>query len=103
MTTPRTEGAIADALTLPDVPIAVPSTIAYTPVLPLSQTYPAGLTAREVEVLRLLAQRFTYPQIAEKLVISRRTVNAHVTSIYSKLGVTAREAAIRFALEHHLI
>ena len=97
------EEAIAYALTLPDMPISAASTLAPTPVLPLPQTYPSGLTVREVEVLRLLAQRLTYPEIAEKLVISRRTVNAHVTSIYSKLGVTAREAAIRFALEHHLI
>lgn len=95
--------AITYALTLLDAPSTVPSTVASTPVLPLTQTYPAGLTAREVEVLRLLAQRLTYPQIAEKLVISRRTVNAHVTSIYSKLGVTAREAAIQFAVEHRLV
>jgi predicted ATPase/DNA-binding CsgD family transcriptional regulator len=66
-------------------------------------TYPFDLSAREVEVLRLLAQRLTYLQIAEKLVISQRTVNAHVTSIYSKLGVNRREAAIRFAVEHHLV
>lgn len=65
-------------------------------------TYPADLTQREVEVLRLLAQRLTYAEIADKLIISRRTVNAHVTSIYSKLGVTSREAATRFAGEHHL-
>jgi len=97
------EEAIAYALTLPDVPISIPSTVASTPMLPLTQTYPAGLTAREVEVLRLLAQRFTYPEIAEKLIISRRTVNAHVTSIYSKLGVTTREGAIRFTAEHHLV
>jgi len=95
--------AIADALTLLETPITVPSTVASAPRLPISQTYPAGLTAREVEVLRLLAQRLTYPEIATKLVISRRTVNAHVTSIYSKLGVTAREAAIRFAVEYRLV
>jgi DNA-binding CsgD family transcriptional regulator len=54
-------------------------------------------------VLRLLVQRLTYAEIADKLIISRRTVNAHVTSIYGKLGVMAREAAIRFAVEHHLV
>lgn len=64
---------------------------------------PVDLTAREVEVLRLLAQRLTYVQIAEQLVISQRTVNAHVNSIYSKLGVSRREAAIRFAAEHRLV
>ena len=83
--------------------------IADAPVRPLTLlpsppvTYPADLTTREVEVLRLLVQRFTYPMIAEKLVISRRTVNAHVTSIYSKLGINEREAAIRFAIKHHLV
>ena len=69
----------------------------------LVTTYPAGLTAREVEVLRLLAQGLTYAQIAEQMVISRRTVNGHVTSIYSKLGVTSRALATRYAIDHHLI
>jgi len=65
-------------------------------------TYPAGLTAREVEVLRLLAGGLTDVQIADKLVLSPRTVHAHVSSIYSKLGVTSRSAATRYAIEHHL-
>jgi DNA-binding NarL/FixJ family response regulator len=65
--------------------------------------HPAGLTAREVEVLRLLAQRLTYPQIAERLIISHRTVNAHVISIYSKLDVHSRSAATRFAIDHGLV
>jgi len=65
--------------------------------------YPAGLTSREVEVLRLLVQGLTYAEIADKLVISRRTVNAHVSTIYSKLDVTSRMAAIRFAEAHHLL
>jgi len=65
-------------------------------------TYPAGLTAREVEVLRLLAGGLTDLQIAEKLVLSPRTVHAHISSIYSKLGLTSRSAATRYAIEHHL-
>jgi predicted ATPase/DNA-binding CsgD family transcriptional regulator len=65
-------------------------------------TYPAGLTAREVEVLRLLAAGLTDLQIAEKLILSPRTVHTHISSIYSKLGVTSRSAATRFALEHRL-
>ncbi len=65
-------------------------------------TYPAGLTAREVEVLRLLAGGLTDLQIAEKLVLSPRTVHAHISSIYSKLGITSRSAATRYAIEHHL-
>ncbi len=65
-------------------------------------TYAAGLTAREVEVLRLLAGGLTDLQIAEKLVLSPRTVHAHISSIYSKLGLTSRSAATRYAIEHHL-
>jgi predicted ATPase/DNA-binding CsgD family transcriptional regulator len=67
-----------------------------------SPTYPAGLTAREVEVLRLLAGGLTDVQVAEKLVLSPRTVHAHVSSIYSKLGVTSRSRATRYAIEHGL-
>lgn len=62
-----------------------------------------GLTGREVEVLRLLAQRLTYAEIAETLIISRRTVNAHVTAIYSKLNVTTRKAAVALATAHDLL
>ncbi|HZO71126.1 MAG TPA: LuxR C-terminal-related transcriptional regulator [Ktedonobacteraceae bacterium] len=63
----------------------------------------AGLTARELEVLRLLVQGRTDAQIAEELVISPRTVNRHTTSIYSKLGVSSRAAAVRTAFERHLL
>ena len=61
------------------------------------------LTEREVEVLRLVAQGLTDAQVADALVISSRTVNAHLRSIYSKLGITSRHAATLFALEHHLL
>ncbi len=67
-----------------------------------SPTYPDGLTAREVEVLRLLAGGLTDLQIAEKLILSPRTVHTHISSIYSKLSVTSRSAATRYAIEHHL-
>ncbi len=60
------------------------------------------LTAREVDVLRLLVQGLTDAQIAEQLVISPRTVNAHLTSIYRKLGATSRTTAARYALEQQL-
>jgi predicted ATPase/DNA-binding CsgD family transcriptional regulator len=63
----------------------------------------AGLTPREMDVLRLLAQGLTSAQIAERLVIGLVTVNSHVRSIYSKLGVTSRAAATRYVLEHHLL
>ena len=65
-------------------------------------TYPAGLTTREMEVLRLVAGGLTDVQVAEKLILSPRTVHAHISSIYSKLGVTSRSAATRYAMEHHL-
>jgi predicted ATPase/DNA-binding CsgD family transcriptional regulator len=75
-----------------------------TPIAPTRHPYsPAGLTAREMEVLRLLAQGLTSAQIAEQLVIGLVTVNSHVRSIYSKLEVTSRAAATRYALEHHLL
>jgi non-specific serine/threonine protein kinase len=64
---------------------------------------PAGLTPREVEVLSLVAQGMTDAQVAEELVISPRTVNAHLTSIYSKLYVNSRVAATLVAQEHGLV
>ena len=64
--------------------------------------YPAGLTAREVEVLRLVAQGLTDAEVADHLFIARRTVNTHLTAIYTKLNVNSRAAATRFAVEHGL-
>jgi len=68
-----------------------------------SSTYPGELTQREIEVLRLVAVGLTDAQVAEKLVVSPRTVNAHVRSILSKLNVTSRNAATRYAIENKLI
>jgi len=65
-------------------------------------SYPAGLTERELEVLRLVAQGLTNAQIAEQLIVSPHTVHAHVRSIHSKLGVTSRSAVTRYAFGHHL-
>lgn len=62
-----------------------------------------GLTERERDVLRLLTQGLTNPQIAERLVVSPYTVNAHLRTIYNKLDVPSRAAATRYALEHHLV
>ena len=66
------------------------------------QHYPGDLTHREVEVLRLLAEGLPDNQLAARLSLSTRTVHAHVRSIYSKLGVTNRSGATRFAIEHNL-
>ncbi len=74
-----------------------------TPLATAKMIYPDGLTAREVEVLRLVAQGLTDAQIAEQLVISPRTVNNHLTSIYSKIQVSSRAAATRYAMEHQFI
>jgi predicted ATPase/DNA-binding CsgD family transcriptional regulator len=68
-----------------------------------TSAYSDELTSREQEVLNLLAQGLTSASIAQRLVISLVTVNSHIRSIYSKLGVSSRSAATRFALEHHLV
>ena len=68
-----------------------------------SPAYPNELTEREVEVLRLVARGLSDAQVAETLVISPRTVNAHLRSIYSKLGITSRHAATLFAIKQRLI
>lgn len=60
------------------------------------------LTKREIEILRHVAQGLSDAQIAERLVLSPRTVNAHLTSIYRKLEVNSRAAATRFAIENGL-
>lgn len=62
----------------------------------------AGLTRREAEVLRLVARGMNNARVGEKLFISPRTVDTHLTSIYHKLGVSSRSAATRYAIEHDL-
>jgi HD-GYP domain-containing protein (c-di-GMP phosphodiesterase class II) len=64
---------------------------------------PAGLTSREVEVLRLLARGLSNKQIAEHLVISRKTASHHVEHIYAKTGTTNRALASLFAANHGLV
>lgn len=65
-------------------------------------SHPAGLTPREVEVLRLVAEGLTDADVAERLFLSPRTVSTHLTSVYNKLGVNSRVGATRFAVEHGL-
>jgi HD-GYP domain-containing protein (c-di-GMP phosphodiesterase class II) len=67
------------------------------------QTRAAGLTAREVEVLRLLARGLSNKEIAERLVISRKTASHHVEHIYTKTGTSNRALASLFAANHGLI
>jgi len=68
-----------------------------------ARSYPAGLTPREVDVLRLVAAGLPDARIAEQLVLSPRTVNTHLRSIYAKIDVSSRSAATRFAFEHKLV
>ena len=64
---------------------------------------PAGLTEREVEVLRLIARGHANKQVAAVLGISRKTVGHHIEHIYAKAGVTTRAGATLFAMEHGLL
>ena len=61
------------------------------------------LTPRQVEVLQLVARGMTNQEIAETLFLSRRTVHAHLRSIFHKLGVGHRSAATRYAVQHGLL
>jgi HD-GYP domain-containing protein (c-di-GMP phosphodiesterase class II) len=65
--------------------------------------YPARLTAREVEVLQLLARGQANKQIAARLSVTPKTVSNHVEHIYSKIGVTSRAAATLYATQHGLM
>ena len=64
---------------------------------------PHGLTARELEVLRLVAAGETNKAIAAELVLSERTVDRHVSNILTKLGASSRAAATAYAYQHQLI
>ena len=68
----------------------------------LVRALPNGLTAREVEVLRLVAQGQSNPQIAAALFLSQKTVQRHLSNIFGKIGVTSRTAAGAYAFEHDL-
>ena len=72
------------------------------PAPPPRDALPFGLTVREEEVLRLVAQGLTNAQVADRLFVTSRTVGAHLTAIYTKLGVDNRAAATRRALDHGL-
>jgi NarL family two-component system response regulator LiaR len=61
------------------------------------------LTPREREVLALMVEGLTNPQIAERLVVSRSTAKAHVSNVLSKLGVSNRAEAIALAIQHKIL
>lgn len=84
---------------------ALPQRLASTNLSPSPQTVGVtfDLTRREHEVLTLLCERLTNPEIAERLYISPRTAGTHVANLLAKLGVTNRREAAAFAVRHHLI
>jgi HD-GYP domain-containing protein (c-di-GMP phosphodiesterase class II) len=71
--------------------------------VPRRRDGPAGLTRREVEVLKLLARGLSNKEIAERLVISPKTVGNHVEHIYSKIDASTRTRASLFAMQHGLL
>jgi DNA-binding CsgD family transcriptional regulator len=64
---------------------------------------PAGLSRRELEVLRLVASGRTSHEIAAELFISTRTAEHHIANIYTKVGVSNRAAATRWAVTHRVV
>ena len=70
---------------------------------PARRGWPGGLTAREVEVLALLARGHSNKEIARRLVLAPKTVSNHVEHIYAKLGVSSRATATLFATQHSLM
>ena len=66
------------------------------------QRRPDGLSAREVEVLRLVATGSTNRVVAETLSLSEKTVARHLSNIFAKIGVTTRAAAAAYACRHGL-
>jgi DNA-binding CsgD family transcriptional regulator len=70
---------------------------------PRADALPGGLTARETEVLRLVATGATNRGIAGELFLSEKTVARHVANIFLKLGVTSRSAATAYAYEHRIV
>lgn len=70
---------------------------------PARRTWPGGLTAREVEVLGLLARGHSNREIGQRLVVTPKTAANHVEHIYAKLGVSSRAAATLYATQHGLM
>lgn len=91
---------LVEEITRPEALLpAINNIAALTP----GKIYPLGLTGREVEILRLVAAGLSNPQIAEKLILSRRTVELHLHTIFSKIEVSSRVEATRFAINYGLV
>jgi DNA-binding CsgD family transcriptional regulator len=95
------EQAIASQGNAIIAPLAAAATAASS-TDPAASSYPAGLTAREVEVLRLVASGLTSGEIALELQISEKTVAHHLTHIFNKTNSENRAAAAAFAIRHGL-
>jgi HD-GYP domain-containing protein (c-di-GMP phosphodiesterase class II) len=67
------------------------------------RTWVAGLSDREIEVLRLVARGYSNSQMATQLSLSTSTIHHHIQHIYNKLGVSTRAAAALFAMQHNLL
>lgn len=63
---------------------------------------PDGLTAREIEILKLITRGLSNTEIAQTLVLSSATIKTHINHIFTKTGVRDRSQAVRYAYEHHL-
>ena len=66
---------------------------------PATRSHPAGLTPRQAEVVALLAEGLSYPEIADRLFVSSSTIDHHVSAVLSKLGVSTRSEAVDAARE----
>lgn len=77
--------------------------VAGHPVRPSRRMWVAGLSDREVEVLRLVARGLSNKQIAARLGISKETASHHIRHIYDKIDVSTRAAATLFAMQHNLV
>jgi DNA-binding NarL/FixJ family response regulator len=77
--------------------------VPFSEEVPAAAKHPAGLSEREVEVLRIVARGLTYQQIADELVLSHKTVARHISNIFAKTGVDNRSAATAYAFENGLV
>jgi DNA-binding NarL/FixJ family response regulator len=82
---------------------AVAAVLAAAGHRPAPAVWPAGLSDREVQVLRLLARGRTRKEIAQQLFISPSTVHTHTLHVYEKTGVSTRAGVALFAMEHDLL
>jgi DNA-binding CsgD family transcriptional regulator len=73
------------------------------PALPGRPSLPGGLTAREAEVLRLVASGHTNKEVAGALFLSDKTIARHLSSIFAKAGVSTRSGATAFAFKHDIV